>query len=317
MNRNQCALRGRRSAGFTLIELLVVIAIIAVLIALLLPAVQAAREAARRAQCVNNLKQMGLAVHNYVDINNTFPIGQNVNPKPFKTYKIGTNWSVSLLPFLEQTAAFNGWNVSFHFADGPNTTVCKTGVSAYHCPSAPTQLVETYTAGSDMDGITAGTAYQTGVVDYFAVAGAYIPAGNLTNGIFLFTSPPNGMCCAPAQVTDGLSNTMLFAELTGGPNRYGANGVKIGANLDAYGHLGALNRMLLQNYSYDGKLAYGGNCTVNCTNYGVNVYGFHPGGANVGLADGSVRFLKQTVGLNVMVNLVTRDDGNVMSATDY
>src|SRR5262245_41146100 len=134
-----------------------------------------------------------------------------------------------------------------------------------------------------MDGIAAGQAYPTGVVDYFAVAGAYTPSTGLTNGIFLFTSPPNGMCSTPAQATDGLSNTMLFAEVTGGPTRLGAGGINLGPNQDAYGHLGALNRMLLQNYSVDGRVAYAGNCTVNCTNHGVNVYGCHPGGANVAL----------------------------------
>ncbi len=309
--------RQHYTSGFTLIELLVVIAIIGVLVALLLPAVQAAREAARRAQCTNNLKQISLAVHNYVDVNNTFPIGQNVNPRPFSVYKIGTNWSVSLLPFIEQTAAFNAWNVSFHFAEGANTTVCRTGIGTYHCPSSPTQLVETYTALSNMDGITAGQTYPTGVVDYFVSAGFYSPAAGLTNGIFLFTSPPNGMCSTPAQATDGLSNTMLFAEVTGGPTRYGAGGINLGQNQDAFGHLGALNRMLLENFSYDGRIAFGGNCTVNCTNYGVNVFGFHPGGANIALGDGSVRFIKQTVGVTTMIKLVTRDDGGVISADEF
>lgn len=309
--------RPARPRAFTLIELLVVIAIIAVLVALLLPAVQAAREAARRAQCTNNLKQIGLGTHNYLDVNQTFPIGQNVNPPPFTTYKIGTNWSVSLLPFLEQTAVFQSWNVSFHFAEPANTTACRTGIGTYHCPSSPTALVETYTAGSNMDGITTGQTYPTAVVDYCAVAGSYTPSTGMTSGIFLFTSPPNGMCCAPAQVTDGLSNTMMYAEVTGGPTRLGAGGLKIGPNSDAYGHLGALNRMLLANYSYDGKVAYSGNCTVNCSNFGVNVYGFHPGGANVVMGDGSVRFIKQTVGASTMVNLVTRDDGALLSATDY
>ena len=131
-------IRSRR--GFTLIELLVVIAIIAVLIALLLPAVQAAREAARRMQCVNNLKQIGLAMHNYQSSNNTLPYGARACCQ-------GT-WLVPVLPFLEQTALYNSWNSFgnnsglrgyvdsyFRYSGAANTTVTTTRISAYYCPS--------------------------------------------------------------------------------------------------------------------------------------------------------------------------------------
>src|SRR5438067_386874 len=98
-----------RRRGFTLIELLVVIAIIAVLIALLLPAVQAAREAARRAQCVNNLKQLGLALHNYHSINNIFPSGRPGDDPSHNDSNAASNW-VSTLPQMEQQQMFNAWN---------------------------------------------------------------------------------------------------------------------------------------------------------------------------------------------------------------
>ena len=117
---------GRHRAGFTLIELLVVIAIIAVLIALLLPAVQAAREAARRSQCVNNLKQLGLAMHNYHQVNGTFPIG-----RMGIGYGYGNNvdqrrtWAFSVLPFFEQAQAFNAINFSLPFYDSTNTTIIR------------------------------------------------------------------------------------------------------------------------------------------------------------------------------------------------
>src|SRR3954447_12785242 len=122
--------RGRR--GFTLIELLVVIAIIAVLIALLLPAVQAAREAARRAQCINNLKQMGLGVHNYLSANNVFPpiMGNwNIPPTPATTTPFagsGTwplGWACAILPNMEQSQLYNALNYSNGTQDAPNTTV--------------------------------------------------------------------------------------------------------------------------------------------------------------------------------------------------
>src|SRR5262249_24576202 len=130
----------RHHRGFTLIELLVVIAIIAVLIALLLPAVQSAREAARRAQCTNNLKQIGLAMHNYESTNGTLPPG-------VKGCCWGT-WLVFILPYVEQGPLFNAWNSTgndrtaltdgdFRYWGATNTTVTYSRVAAYYCPSDP------------------------------------------------------------------------------------------------------------------------------------------------------------------------------------
>src|SRR5262245_14174517 len=127
----------RERPGFTLIELLVVIAIIGVLIALLLPAVQQAREAARRIQCTNNLKQIALASHNYHDANGVFP--------PVRKGCCWGTWNIFLLPYIEQTAAFNAWNTAGNNVVGPdgthryfgvvNQTVANMNISAYLCPS--------------------------------------------------------------------------------------------------------------------------------------------------------------------------------------
>src|SRR5438128_1478917 len=128
-------------AGFTLIELLVVIAIIAVLIALLLPAVQAAREAGRRAQCSNNLKQIGLALLNYESANGCFPTagqGSDYTSKPPATaYNDGTGFHARILPFLEQAAVFNAINFGFDYnhVSGVNFTAYSTVVATYLCPS--------------------------------------------------------------------------------------------------------------------------------------------------------------------------------------
>ena len=115
-----------RRNGFTLIELLVVIAIIAVLIALLLPAVQAAREAARRSQCTNNMKQLALACHNYESANGTFPMGRNKQAYLDPAYKFHDGWSsfIGLLPFIEQTALYNGTNLLLGPVQASNSTTC-------------------------------------------------------------------------------------------------------------------------------------------------------------------------------------------------
>src|SRR5437763_4003540 len=128
--------RGRPlPAGFTLIELLVVIAIIAVLIALLLPAVQAAREAARRAQCTNNLKQLGLGVHNYLSANQVMPIQCLPPPGSSGINDWGINWYSTILPQVEQQAMFNAVNFSLGPWDSTNTTVAYTQLSTWMCPS--------------------------------------------------------------------------------------------------------------------------------------------------------------------------------------
>lgn len=124
----------RSRSGFTLIELLVVIAIIAILIALLLPAVQQAREAARRTQCRNNLKQIGLALHNYHDVHNTFP-GGNITMGPCCGTPSLVNWAISILPYLEQTNLQNQYNFNLPSEDPINVAVLQTPLSVYNCPS--------------------------------------------------------------------------------------------------------------------------------------------------------------------------------------
>src|ERR1700754_1280668 len=134
-------MRRRHSHGFTLIELLVVIAIIAVLIALLLPAVQAAREAARRMQCTNNLKQLGLAMHNYHDTLGTFPIGRMgtnyTYPANVTNNANRRTWALSIMAFIEQGNLYNAANFAVSFHEPQNQTVRMTLVGSFHCPSDP------------------------------------------------------------------------------------------------------------------------------------------------------------------------------------
>ena len=218
----------RRRRGFTLIELLVVIAIIAVLIALLLPAVQAAREAARRAQCINNLKQLGLAVHNYHSTNNVLPLGDfywsGSSEQPAMARVPGNGgdryswgWTIPILPYVEQSPVYNAWNIVCGFRDpgggGPtiNTTVMYNQLGIMLCPSE--------SAGGRPQPPYAALNYVGNVGGPGAIrsfSGTMISAywGNTTQA-------PTTNCIGFQAIQDGLSNTALFSErlmgVTGDP----------------------------------------------------------------------------------------------------
>jgi prepilin-type N-terminal cleavage/methylation domain-containing protein/prepilin-type processing-associated H-X9-DG protein len=228
----------QRRRGFTLIELLVVIAIIAVLIALLLPAVQAAREAARRAQCSNNLKQLGLALHNYESANNCFPSATiyNVNVPPCTSPGFGNNcqntpWFLLMLPYIEQGPLYNSFNASVGMEGVTvqgvpggfiiNSTIFTTKIATFQCPSDNISQYSLQTifqlpwqASKGNYGINWGNTDQ----------GQAILGGNFTKFPALFLQSPFGVSrtgngpfnCRIASVTDGTSNTNFVSEILQG-----------------------------------------------------------------------------------------------------
>jgi prepilin-type N-terminal cleavage/methylation domain-containing protein/prepilin-type processing-associated H-X9-DG protein len=212
-----------RRHGFTLIELLVVIAIIAVLIALLLPAVQAAREAARRSQCVNNLKQIGLALHNYHQVHNVFPMGagSGIYTAPY-TYNATHNWSIhaALLPQMEQTAIYNAINFNWGTADNSgqqtypiNSTAIQNQIKTFLCPSDPNGTSVEVTGTADGNNCYFGSIGDT--TDILGATTLATPHGTKdanfadvrTTGLFAWQQS-KGINA----VIDGLSNTVAFAE---------------------------------------------------------------------------------------------------------
>jgi prepilin-type N-terminal cleavage/methylation domain-containing protein/prepilin-type processing-associated H-X9-DG protein len=240
--------------GFTLIELLVVVTIIALLIALLLPAVQAAREAARRAQCANNLKQLGLAAQNYVSSNNVFPAqsiwptaGANLTVKTQGAFW-GFNWYCALLPQMEQQAIFNAINFSLCPMDnGPGLasmfTAATSEIGALLCPSesASTQLLPYPTSvnGSSDSGFYSVSNYvgnYGGPAALTPYSGTIIPGWDLEQGLMATSNklPAVGM----QAITDGTSSTALFSERLLSQYPYLSNGSRTKATVYANGIAG-------------------------------------------------------------------------------
>lgn len=342
-------LKQLRLRGFTLIELLVVIAIIAVLIGLLLPAVQSAREAARRAQCTNNLKQLALAAHNYESANGTFPMGDSPG-RDWQTLNLkrqNFGHFVALTMFYEQGAVFNALNSSIMLYQGPNSTVSGVGITTLWCPSDG-EIAGLRYPGNPGDGWDCSPIPMTfssyagnmGPLVYCwddsrlgSMQGMFSHVGNAILG-GAGNAPPVRL----ASITDGTSNTILYGEhahtklAQSGNDYYGINWWSSGDYGDT-----TFSSMFPPNYfkTYQDSFSIP---QMQCRqgNWSMDSTSMHPGGANFAFADGSVRFIKDTVQswnpkaitysggvytltqpYGVFQALTTRNGGEVISSDQY
>jgi prepilin-type N-terminal cleavage/methylation domain-containing protein/prepilin-type processing-associated H-X9-DG protein len=334
--------------GFTLIELLVVIAIIGVLIGLLLPAVQKVREAVARSQCANNLKQIGLALHNYHDANHAFPQAYKVLPTsdptaPPGTGVYGAGALVLILPYIEQDNLYRRIDVTRAALSSvnmpPANPAYSTPIKTFLCPSAPGNPMVDYSAelSNSFNNFGITVSYPPGLVfgrsDYAPDAGmqAAIPGISINAGASIIAQPPDGPVRFTG-ITDGTSNTMMVIEDGGRPGWYGSNGVVTmpsytgapgttpqggGAWADPLNYI-ATNG---SDPSGSGIAASGGfmgipaapwSCVNGCSN-DSEIFSFHTDGSNVCFGDGSVRFVKNGLTMNQMQALLSRAGGEVIS----
>ncbi|AGA28674.1 DUF1559 family PulG-like putative transporter [Singulisphaera acidiphila] len=359
----------RRRSGFTLIELLVVIAIIAVLIALLLPAVQAAREAARRAQCVNNLKQIGLGLHNYISAQNSFPplagnmwISGPASPG-WGNWPLG--WAASLMPNMEQQQLANAANYSFGADQVQNyQTVCRARVATFICPSE-SMGTGPWLASSWMN----YCANAGGPASMSTWSGVIIPMREEAQKTGVGTNYPNNCRTIGIEsVTDGTSNTVAFSErLVGiGPGdvtvtRGSADAKRVtfgpvstvtadsGGSVQAMAFVQACRSLPAttstagqQNNSWIAGAVWAGSHAntlrfnsythvntpngISCMAEGyppgqaidaITVGSNHSGGVNACMADGSVRFFKDTVAIPTWWAVGTRAGGEIVSSDSF
>lgn len=295
----------QRRKAFTLIELLVVIAIIAILIALLLPAVQQAREAARRSTCKNNLKQIGLALHNYHDAHGAFPAGRYSSAGQIY---LGHSTQTMLLPYIDQAPLYNSMDVSIGFNAAPNFGAASaTVLPAFLCPSNPVTEGVNWTGGtnpshSDPNNDSARTHY-VGISDSgTGRRGSLSLVVENGNGIIYHNSRTK-----IRDIIDGTSNTLAFCEIVStGSGQYSCCAWH--AYGDGIGTVNGINAPWRSNPGGTPPLTHdmwNGNAFSGPASY-------HEGGCHFAMADGAVRFLSENMSQIVLTGLTTRAGGEVI-----
>lgn len=324
--------KGRRKRGFTLIELLVVIAIIAILISLLLPAVQQAREAARRSQCRNNMKQLGLAMHNYESTHGVFPSGRLERPGDTKW----VSWGVMILPYVDQAPLYNLYNQNLRWNASGNAAVTGTQLSVYLCPSVPVsgrfdRNPSTSYAGSNTPpaaGADYGSVNRAGT-ELWTTRGLTAPGAAQLNGII--ARPAESPQSRMRDCMDGLSNTIMIMENAGAPEWFNATGRGQTVQVTAANVAIVTGTTMLaegtgwadpdRNMTVSGAATSGVDqfrtgraplAPINVTNES-EPFGFHEGGNMATMGDGSVKFISENIDIGAFAASLTRAGGEVVS----
>ena len=334
--------RASSRKGFTLIELLVVIAIIAILIGLLLPAVQKVREAANRMSCQNNLKQLGLAYHNYAGTVGTFPPSAYYDLTPAATggLPIAHGWGVFLLPYIEQTAVANSYNMNQPFITPGNQAAIQTVIKIMICPSVGHASL---TYNDSIGFLTSNFPFTAAVADYAPMSGINGDAAALLNSLGAtppYTSvssllgasyptiigPPALLAEVGEQlaigsrkitdITDGTSTTMILAEDAARPQLWELGKLIPGSTTSGAGW-GDPNA----EYGLDGTNPANGStmpgtCPINCNNDN-EVYAFHIGGANILFCDGSVHFVAASINIVPFGAMISAQGGEVVPGNAF
>ncbi len=326
----------RRRAGFTLVELLVVIAIIGILIALLLPALQVAREAARKAQCQNNLKQIGLGLHSYLSTHKVFPIGIYNS--------VGPAWSGYLLPYMEQTSHFK--NFKFDLPEGSDPmqwayssralpasqktamiTACETHFPVYKCPTAPfpdhlyNTSADDWVVPQRMPSTYLGCGSGTLKDDELgidkrnptaSIRCAFLNENGILTGIHPDAKSRPSTICSPRNIKDGLSNTMIAGEALGdGQPYFTREDVGAGQDFPTGGrkdHWAIGGDDADRGEGQDGSEHLGSTGVPMSTTIEIAFGSAHTGGCFVCLADGSVRYVNETIELETWSRMGSRSD---------
>ncbi len=327
----------RTRRGFTLVELLVVIAIIGILVGMLLPAVQAVREAARRATCLNNMRQMVLACHNYQSANQKYPAGATaeaiLGTSPTEYQEFGESWTLSILAFVEETAMLDQYKgivkPSAASMQDALATLSSNKVEMFLCASATQE-----------DELTSDAAFGSYTTHYYACSGTnqvtnaftnQVDASDFNIGVTGVFSPrsaaPSSPVMAPAyyrssfgktfaDIRDGSSNTIAIMEAAKSANNATGwvakrPGWAFGQFCTETGSPGVMGGAVLIEYSTN-TMQFGVNALPPASNFGFNNHPMgsnHPGGANIGMADGSSKFVSDSVDLQTLMNASGMNDG--------
>jgi prepilin-type N-terminal cleavage/methylation domain-containing protein len=297
--------------GFTLVELLVTITVIGMLCGLLLPALQAARASARRVSCSNKMRQIGIAIHQYVEIHSVFPPSKFEYEVPDTNNTIKHNIIPYLLPYIEHVQTYEQYDFDKNWQNAANKTARQTSISLLLCPEAPQERWCRYS-----------TTNQT-IVEYFC--SDYTSCDQIASSVYkkLITSGTirqrsdwrsilranwDGMI-TPEAVGDGLSNSMMFFECSGRPKKYGMDKVHGDPEVTPKEPMSGAEWADARSQIWLHDPCGGGMQLMNCTNQN-EIYSFHRGGSNFLYGDAAVQFHSETIHPDVFISLFTAHAGD-------